>query len=78
MVPAHGPASAPALIDTVSRYLSQLEARARALVSEGASLITVPEATELPEFAAWDQYDTIHRRNASIAYLRFEREQLLR
>lgn len=78
VVPGHGPASAPALIGTVQRYLGQLSARAQALVAEGASLINVPEITELPEFAGWDQYDTIHRRNASIAFLRFEREQLLR
>ena len=78
VVPGHGPASPPALISTVSRYLSQLGQRAEALVSEGASLINVAETTELPEFAGWDQYDTIHRRNASIAFLRFEREQLLR
>ena len=78
VVPGHGPASPPALVGTVARYLAQLSARAQALVAEGASLITVPEATELAEFAGWDQYDTIHRRNASIAFLRFEREQLLR
>ncbi len=78
VVPGHGPASPPALVGTVARYLAQLSARAQALVAEGASLITVPEATELAEFAGWDQYDTIHRRNASITFLRFEREQLLR
>jgi glyoxylase-like metal-dependent hydrolase (beta-lactamase superfamily II) len=78
VVPGHGPASPPALIGQVVRYLGQLEARSRALVAEGASLIDVPETTELPEFAGWDQYDSIHRRNASIAYLRFERQLLLR
>ena len=46
--------------------------------TRGASLIGVAEATELPEFARWDQYDTIHRRNASIAFLRFERELLFK
>ena len=78
VVPGHGPASPPALIATVGRYLAQLTERTRALVAEGASLITVADATELPEFTDWDQYDTVHRRNASIAFLRFEREQLLR
>ena len=78
VVPGHGPASPPALLATVQRYLQQLEARARTLVDAQASLITVPEASDLPEFAGWAQYDTIHRRNASIAFLRFEREQLLR
>jgi hypothetical protein len=32
----------------------------------------------LPEFTGWDQYDTIHRRNASIMYVRLERELLFR
>lgn len=74
IVPGHGPAAPAAVIAAVDRYLAQLAARARALVDAGASLIDVPEAVALPEFSAWDQYDTIHRRNASIAYLRFERE----
>ncbi len=78
VVPGHGPAGPPALLTTTERYLQQLQARARALVDAQASLITVPEASDLPEFAGWAQYDTIHRRNASIAFLRFEREQLLR
>lgn len=78
VVPGHGPVSPPALIDTVGRYLDQLERRARQLVESGVSLRDVPDALQLPEFAGWDRYDTTHRRNASIAYLRFERELLLR
>jgi len=74
IVPGHGPAGPGTLIATVDRYLVQLTERARALVADGTSLIEVPDALALPEFARWDQYDTIHRRNASIAYLRFERE----
>ncbi len=73
VVPGHGPASQPGAIAAVERYLTQLEARAKALVSAGESLLDVADALELPEFAAWDQYDVIHRRNASIAYLRHER-----
>ena len=42
------------------------------------SLLDVAEACELPEYEAWDQYDIIHRRNVSVAYLRFERELLFR
>lgn len=77
LVPGHGPASGPGAIATVERYLAQLEARAKALVSAGESLLDVADALELPEFAAWDQYDAIHRRNASIAYLRYERSLML-
>ena len=74
VVPGHGAATSSAVIDDVDRYLAQLEVRARALVEAGTSLIDVPDAIALPEFSQWEQYDTIHRRNASIAYLRVERE----
>ena len=78
LVPGHGPASPPALIATVEDYLAQLETKVRTLVSSGASLITIADAGELPQYANWDQYDTIHRRNASVAFLRFERELLFK
>ena len=78
MVPGHGASSSPQVIDTVERYLVQLETRVRALVAAGDSLLGAADAAELPEFEAWDQYDTIHRRNASIAFVRFERELLFK
>jgi glyoxylase-like metal-dependent hydrolase (beta-lactamase superfamily II) len=75
VVPGHGPAAdADRGIATVEKYLRELEDKVRSLVNSGASLIGVGEAAELPDFVAWDQYDTIHRRNASIAFLRLERE----
>jgi glyoxylase-like metal-dependent hydrolase (beta-lactamase superfamily II) len=78
VVPGHGAAAPATSIATVERYLAQLEQRVRTLVSTGTSLLHVGEAGELPEFERWDQYDTIHRRNASIAYLRFERELMFK
>ncbi len=78
VVPGHGPASSSALIDTVERYLAQLETKVRGLVSSGASLLGVAESGELPEYEGWDQYDVIHRRNASVAFLRFERELMFK
>ena len=79
IVPGHGPAMAAAdLIPAVTSYLQQIEARARALVDSDTSLIDVAEASELPAFESWDQYDTIHPRNAAIAFLRFERERLFK
>lgn len=79
VVPGHGPASpAPAAIATLQAYLDQLEERARALVARGVSLIDVPEASDLAAYQGWDQYETIHRRNASIAFLRAEREAMLK
>ena len=78
VVPGHGPASSSELVDTVDRYLSALEARMRQLVASGTSLMDVPEAGELPAYQRWDQYDLIHRRNASIAFLRIERELMFK
>lgn len=78
IVPGHGPLAPPALIAQTRRYLDQLDARIAALLAAGTPLSDVAEAATLPEFAAWDQADTIHRRNASIVFLRQERALLLR
>ena len=79
VVPGHGAAAAaPRAIAEVERYLAALEKRARALLEAGTSLLDVAEACELPEYQDWDQYDAIHRRNASIAFLRFERELMFK
>lgn len=78
VIPGHGAASGAALITTVERYLALLEAHVRSLVKSGTSLLNVAEAGELPEFESWDQYDIIHRRNAAIAFLRFERELMFK
>lgn len=78
VVPGHGTATASGLIDGVEGYLSALEAKMRGLVSAGTSLLEVPDAGELPAYERWDQYELIHRRNASIAFLRFEREMLFK
>lgn len=77
IVPGHGPATGPELIATNDRYLALLEQRCAALLKQGAALSEVPDAAALPEFSRWDQYDTIHRRNASILFLRLERRLLL-
>ena len=73
VVPGHGPMTSSAVINTVGRYLVQLETRTAELLRAGAALSEVPDAVELPEFRRWDGYDTIHRRNASIVFLRQER-----
>jgi glyoxylase-like metal-dependent hydrolase (beta-lactamase superfamily II) len=78
IVPGHGPIASVRVIDTVDRYLAQLQARALELLRSGAALSEVPDATVLPEFALWDQYETIHRRNASILFVRFERDQMFK
>ena len=78
IVPGPGPVASADAIDTQGRYLAQLRARLLALLQSGAALSEVPDATALPEFARWDQYETIHRRNASILFVRFEREQMFK
>lgn len=72
IVPGHGPAGTTAVIDKVAGYLNGLEARVRQILKQGAALSEVADLAAWPEFAHWDQYTTIHRRNASILYLRLE------
>ncbi len=76
VVPGHGPAGPPSAIADGARYLAQLQSRVRDLLQAGTSLLDVGLAAALPDFAGWDQYSTIHRRNASVVYLRLEREQM--
>jgi glyoxylase-like metal-dependent hydrolase (beta-lactamase superfamily II) len=76
VVPGHGPPGSASVIDSVARYLVALQARVLELLRSGAALSEVPDAVALPEFVLWDQYDTIHRRNASILFVRFERDQM--
>ena len=78
VVPGHGPSAPASAIAAVQDYLAQLEARARELVASGASLSSVPDASELAAYESWDQYETIHRRNASIVFLRVEREAMFK
>jgi glyoxylase-like metal-dependent hydrolase (beta-lactamase superfamily II) len=78
VVPGHGPAAGVVVLTDVERYLAQLQARERALLKGDTPLSEVADASDLPDFERWDQYETTHRRNAAIVYLRFEREQLLR
>ena len=78
VVPGHGPAAPAAVIASVERYLSQMRACVLALLHSGAALSEVPDAADLPEFARWDQYETIHRRNASVLFVRFERDEMFK
>lgn len=76
VVPGHGPVATRRVIDSVEHYLAALRTRVQDLLSADAALSEVAAASALPEFAAWDQYETIHRRNASVLFVRFEREQM--
>jgi glyoxylase-like metal-dependent hydrolase (beta-lactamase superfamily II) len=78
IVPGHGPLVDTRQVAHIARYLDQLEHRTAELLEAGAALSDVADATQLSEFAGWDQYDTIHRRNASVVFLRHERAMMLR
>lgn len=78
VVPGHGPAAGPEVIGQVAGYLGRLEARLLELASAGVALSEVPDAAALPDYQSWDQYELIHRRNASIVFVRVEREQMLK
>ena len=72
IVPGHGAAGTADVIDQVERYLNALEVRVAQMLEGGVGLSEIADRAALPEFAAWDQYATIHRRNASVLYLRLE------
>jgi glyoxylase-like metal-dependent hydrolase (beta-lactamase superfamily II) len=76
ILPGHGPVCPPQQIQRIAGYLDALEARTAQLLAAGVPLSEVAEATELPAFARWEGYDSVHRRNAAIVYLRQERELL--
>jgi quinoprotein dehydrogenase-associated SoxYZ-like carrier len=78
IVPGHGPLGAPHLIDDTERYLTQLEDRVYALQQQGTGLQTIATAATLPEFSAWDGYETTHRSNAAKVFLRQESALLLK
>ncbi len=77
IVPGRGPVGDAAVIDGVDAYLDDLQARVDAFVIAGKPLSDVAEGIELARFASWDRYETTHRRNASILYLRRERALIL-
>ena len=76
IVPGHGPTGGREVIAATVRYLTQLETRVLELLQKGAALSEVADAATLAEFQDWDQYETIHRRNASVLFVRKEREQM--
>lgn len=76
IVPGHGPVGGPALITEQLAYFSALEAHVTALINTGATLAEAGQRTELPAYRTWAGYDTLHRRNVSVLYLRLEEAQL--
>jgi glyoxylase-like metal-dependent hydrolase (beta-lactamase superfamily II) len=75
LVPSYGPIGSCAHIDAFAHYFVELESRVEALMKEGVTLGELPHRCDLPEFARWDQYETLHPQNANRTYLRLERLQ---
>jgi glyoxylase-like metal-dependent hydrolase (beta-lactamase superfamily II) len=75
LVPGYGPVGNCANIAAFAQYFSALESRVDALMNEGVSLAELRYRCDLPEFARWDRYETLHPQNANDTYLRLERSQ---
>ncbi len=75
LVPGYGPIGSCVDIVAFAHYFVVLESRVEALMKEGVSLGELPDRCDLPEFARWDQYETLHPQNANRTYLRLERSQ---
>lgn len=76
VVGGHGPAATAVAIAATDRYLDRLETRVRALLAADTPLSEVADRSDLPEYASFDAYDTIHRRNASVLFVRLEYDVL--
>jgi glyoxylase-like metal-dependent hydrolase (beta-lactamase superfamily II) len=76
LVPVYGPVGSCADIGAFAHYFDALESRVEALLKDGVSLAEVRDRCDLPEFARWDQYETLHPQNANQIYLRLERSQI--
>ena len=73
LVPALGRLGTCADIAPLDRYFAALDRRARDLVASGAGLADVASRAEMPEYAAWNGYATLHAANANRAFLAVER-----
>jgi glyoxylase-like metal-dependent hydrolase (beta-lactamase superfamily II) len=73
LIPGYGPVGTCADIARFAAYFAALEGRVGALLQQGVSLAALRERCDLPAFARWDQYETLHPANANRTYLRLER-----
>lgn len=76
LVPEYGPMGSCADIAAFARYFDALERRVAALLQQGVGLSELSGRSDLPAFARWDQYETLHAQNANRTYLRLEQEQM--
>ena len=76
VVPGFGPPSDKRTIEATARYLAALDAHARDLYEESASLLEAVDQADIEAFAHWNSYDPNHRRNALHRRLQLEIEDL--
>jgi hypothetical protein len=73
VVPDLGPAGDREDLLRTARYLDQLDQTIRLALRRGVGLSDLSKNIDLPEFAAWQGYPHVHRRNATKLYLELER-----
>lgn len=73
LVPTLGRLGTCGDIEALDRYFASLDRRVRDLVAAGTGLADVASRAEMPEYAAWDGYATLHAANANRAFLAVER-----
>lgn len=78
VVPAHGPASAPARLGETAAYLGALRAAVERAYDTGAGMMEVATPAALPEFRNWALYEPLHRRNVHFVYLLVEARDMAR
>jgi glyoxylase-like metal-dependent hydrolase (beta-lactamase superfamily II) len=76
LIPGYGPVGTCADVAAFAQYFDALDLRVAALLRQGVGLAELHDRCDLPQFAPWDQYQTLHPQNANRTYLRLEGSQL--
>jgi glyoxylase-like metal-dependent hydrolase (beta-lactamase superfamily II) len=76
LIPGYGPVGTCADVAAFAQYFDALDLRVAALLRQGVGLAELHDRCDLPQFARWDQYQTLHPQNANRTYLRLEGSQL--
>lgn len=72
VVPNHGGLGQASDIGRTADYLRQLESKVDQVMKNGVSLAEITSQVDLPDFAAWAGYDSVHLQNASRVYIQLE------
>lgn len=76
IVPGYGQPGGHELIEATARYLRALDDKVTELYGAGASLLDAVDRADLPGYASWALYPSLHRQNALHRYLQLELEEL--